>query len=198
MSMFFPSATREMVRSKLKTSFHPYETRETVRNKLKSKEYVTREFKGRSSVWASFLVVTTTDGVPVNYVICKDCAEVFTYKGHSSGTSTLRKHVIKCNERTYGNFPDQIETTLKSISRALHEDYLSTTSNVDILGRHICFIPRQRIYFRLLWFCGFICPLRSCSWRWEFASTIWLYCFGHQTWSSGLLGANHSKGRSSW
>lgn len=74
----------------------PYEPRETVRSKLKNGEYFVKEFKCRSSVWEYFRVVTTPDGIPVNYVMCHSCNDVFTYRGHSSGTSTLRKHINKC------------------------------------------------------------------------------------------------------
>jgi DNA-directed RNA polymerase subunit RPC12/RpoP len=70
----------------------------TVKSKLLNGDFKLRSVSNSKSVaWEKFgIVVNVAESKDMDFVACKDCSHVLTYKGRQSGTSSLISH--KCTD----------------------------------------------------------------------------------------------------
>ena len=70
----------------------------SISQKLDSGEYVLKEFHGKSDVWKDFTqVCAALDSKEYQgFVACKKCSMLFAFRHGSTGTSTFKRHLMKC------------------------------------------------------------------------------------------------------
>ena len=71
-----------------------------VRQRLLSGDLNLRKNEGKSDVWTKFGIVIDSDAKDLEFAGCKLCNHVVTYKGRSSGTTTMKKHQCKTQGQT--------------------------------------------------------------------------------------------------
>ena len=72
----------------------------------------------KSDVWTKFGLVTTTDGVDLDYAACKSCHAVMTYCGRKTCTSTMKRHKCRFSTSTQGSIASHCVPKAPHISKS--------------------------------------------------------------------------------
>lgn len=109
-----------------------------VTRKLLAGEYKIRSVSsGKSTVWNRFGLVIDSDSSDLDYVACKQCNHVLSYKGRQTGTTSMTKH--KCKVSSTQTILTPVVKTIKSKSSCLSKTKKDamTSACVDFVCKDI-------------------------------------------------------------